>query len=114
MKEMNRAKGTAGEILATKYLEKKNYKILQTNYTNKIGEIDIIAQDGKPLVFIEVKSRKTLKYGRPCEAVGIYKQNKIRKVATLYLMMHKIKDTLLRFDVIEILDGEINHIINAF
>lgn len=114
MKELNRAKGSAGEILATQYLTKKKYEIVQTNYSNKIGEIDIIAKDGKTLVFIEVKSRKTLKFGRPCEAVGVYKQNKIRQVATLYLMMKKIKDTPIRFDVIEVLDGEINHIINAF
>ncbi len=114
MKEFNKTKGMLGEIKATDFLKKKKYKILQENYTNKIGEIDIIAQKDKTLVFVEVKARSTAKFGRPCEAVNARKQKQIRNVALVYLIQHKIKDTPVRFDVIEVLGDDINHIENAF
>ena len=65
-------------------------------------------------MFIEVKARQTLAYGRPSEAVNHYKQQKIRSVASLYLVKNNLNDSPCRFDVIEVLDGEINHIENAF
>ncbi len=114
MKEFNKIKGTLGEFKATDFLKKKKYKILQENYSNKIGEIDIVALQNKTLVFVEIKSRSTAKFGRPCEAVNKRKQQKIRKTALAYLIQHKIQDIPIRFDVIEVLDGEINHIENAF
>ena len=113
-KAQNRVKGFAGEKQAQKYINKLGYKILATNYTTKFGEIDIIAQDKSVIVFIEVKYRKTLKYGRPSEAVTPYKQNKIRKVAQFYLLKNGLLNSFVRFDVLEIIDNEINYIINAF
>ena len=112
-KEFNKIHGRIGEFDASEYLKKQNYKIIDQNYKNKIGEIDIIAQKDKTIVFVEVKKRLTLQFSRPCEAVTPYKQNKIRKVAQLYLMQKKI-DLPCRFDIIEVLDEEINHIENAF
>lgn len=106
--------GQEGEILAKNFLLKKKYKIIETNFTCKVGEIDIIAKDKDFLVFVEVKSRSTKKFGLPREAVTIQKQNKIRKVAQFYLQKTQNFDTKCRFDVIEILDNEINHIVNAF
>lgn len=113
-KAKNKKEGAVGEILAVNFLKKSKYKILQTNYTNKLGEIDIIAKDKKVLVFVEVKRRTTLAYGRPAEAVDLRKQNKVRKIAELFLIENDLQSVDCRFDVIEILDEEVFHIENAF
>ena len=114
MKELNKVLGTSGETLACNYLKKKGYKLIEGNYKNKIGEIDIIASKKKVLIFVEVKTRSTLIYGNPSEAVNIYKQNKIRKVAEQFLLENKLDGFPCRFDVIEIVGDKINHIENAF
>ena len=114
MKLFNRAKGVSGEMLAINYLKKNKYKILEQNYKNKIGEIDIIASQKDTLIFIEVKARSYKDFGSPCEAVDVRKQNKIRLVASGYLKEKRLFDTPVRFDVIEILDDKINYIENAF
>lgn len=114
MKKLNKINGTIGEIDAVQFLKNKKYQIIATNYRNRMGEIDIIAKDKNALVFVEVKSRATLLYGRPCEAVDFRKQQKIRKTAELYLVTTKNYYADVRFDVIEILGEEINHIENAF
>lgn len=109
--------GKKGEIIASQFLENKGYKILQLNYKNKIGEIDIIAKDGNYLVFVEVKTRISKAFGDPLEAINYKKQLKIRQVAELYLKSHGLLNTLCRFDAIAILgneEPEINHIIDAF
>ena len=113
-KVRNKVEGTGGEISASKFLEEKGYKILQNNFKTKFGEIDIIAFKDGVTVFVEVKRRETLAYGRPIEAVDFRKQQKIRKVAEVYLMMKHKPYADCRFDVIEILGDEINHEINAF
>lgn len=114
-KELNKVEGLTGEVIASNYLKKRKYKILETNYKNRLGEIDIIALQKKTIVFVEVKSRSTLAFGRPSEAVDARKQNKIRGVASLYLLQNKLTDSQVRFDVIEIIDNTIiNHIENAF
>ena len=114
MKRLNKATGMKGELQVQKFLEKQGYKILESNYACKLGEVDIIAKDNDYIVFIEVKTRNDLLFGRPCEAVTPYKQNKIRAVAKYYLMMKKQSEENVRFDVIEVLEDEINHIKNAF
>ena len=114
MKKLNKINGTIGEIDAEKYLKDKGYAIVATNYKNRLGEIDIVAKDKNVLVFVEVKRRATLAFGRPCEAVDERKQHKIRKTAELYLVTTKNYYADVRFDVIEILGEEINHIENAF
>lgn len=106
--------GKCGEIKAVDFLKKNKYKILETNYTCKLGEIDIIAKKDDIIVFIEVKSRSTKKYGLPREAVTIYKQQKIKNVANFYLQQTNGFNSFCRFDVIEILDDNILHILNAF
>lgn len=106
--------GQIGESIAVKFLKKKKFKILQTNYKNTVGEIDIIAKDKDFLVFVEVKSRNSEKYGRPSLAVTSVKQNKIRQVASVYLIKNKLTEAKCRFDVVEVLDQEINHIEDAF
>lgn len=104
----------SGEQKAKQFLIKAGYKILETNYKNKIGELDIVAFKDDVYVFVEVKARTSLKYGRPGEAVGQFKQNKIRQLAQSYLIYKNLFPSPMRFDVIEVLDGQINHIENAF
>ncbi len=109
--------GTRGEIIATNYLINKGYTIIERNYKNKIGEIDIIAKQGQTTVFVEVKTRLSRGFGDPLEAVNYKKQQKIRNVASVYLMKMKKLNTPCRFDVIAVLgetDEEIDHIENAF
>lgn len=109
--------GKRGEILAQNYLKKKGYKIIATNYKNKIGEIDIIAKDGSTLVFVEVKTRISRAFGDPLEAINYTKQQKIRNVATYYLKENRMLNISCRFDAISVLSDEekdINHILDAF
>lgn len=113
-KTFNTVTGCGGEDMAYKYLISKGYKILARNFKTKIGEIDIIAKDKGVIVFVEVKTRKSDFFGLPREAVTPSKQRKIRMVATQYLKLHGGLEQVCRFDVIDILAGEINHIENCF
>ena len=113
----NKTTGDLGENIAKDFLLEKNYSILEMNFTTRIGEIDIIAQIGNIVVFVEVKTRKSLKYGRPAEAVNHRKMQKIIKVAETYIVYKSRGNKQYRFDVIEVLLGEkteINHIEDAF
>lgn len=93
--------GEKGEVLAAKFLNKEGYKIVSQNYRTHVGEIDIIAIDGETLVFIEVKTRESIEYGMPFEAVNRSKRRKISGAALLYLK--KLKDIPpCRFDVVSI------------
>jgi putative endonuclease len=93
--------GNKGEELAVKFLKKNGYAIKIRNYKTRIGEIDIIAADGDVLVFVEVKTRESLEFGHPFEAVNARKRKKIANVALLYL---KKFDDLppCRFDIVSI------------
>ncbi len=106
--------GAIGENKAVKYLKKKGFKILEKNHKNLLGEIDIIAKDKDFLVFVEVKTRSSMAFSTPAYAVNTSKQHKLKKSATLYLKTHNLFNVPCRFDVIEILEEKINHIINAF
>lgn len=106
--------GKKGESKAVYFLKKKGYKILKTNYINKLGEIDIICRDNDEIVFVEVKTRTSERFGLPRESVTEYKQNKIRLIATLYLQSNNILDSKVRFDVIEVIGDNIEHIIGCF
>lgn len=112
----NKNKGFDYEKLAAKYLLHKGYKILETNFISRFGEIDIIAQRGERLYFIEVKGRKNTGHGYPREAVTPLKQKKLRSAVKYYFMLKGKDDYPCQFDVIEIIleTGEINHIENAF
>lgn len=113
-KTFNSVTGSGGEDQASKYLISKGYKILKRNFKTKIGEIDIVAKDGDVIVFVEVKTRKNDYFGLPREAVTPTKQRKIRMVATQYLKLNGGLNQLCRFDVIDILGGDLNHIENCF
>lgn len=114
-KHFNKIVGDKGEELATNFLKSKHFKILERNHRNKVGEIDIVAEDNGVLVFVEVKARETLQYGRPAEAVDFRKQQKLRATAQIYLILHHKTECDCRFDVVEVLGDEIlSHIENAF
>lgn len=106
--------GASGEKLAVKYLKKQKYKILEVNYKTHFGEIDVIAQDGQAIVFIEVKTRTSSDYGEPSEAVDYKKRQKYKIVAEEYLMRTGKTDCECRFDAVEVKNKEINHIKDAF
>lgn len=113
----NIKRGKTGENLAKDYLIRNGYRIIETNFKNKIGEIDIIALYGNILVFVEVKSRTSLNYGYPYEAVNYKKQQKIINTSMAYIKYKNITNTQLRYDIIEVYltrDFKINHIENAF
>lgn len=110
----NNIEGKKGEIKAVLFLKKHGYKILETNFKNKIGEIDIIAEKDGVIVFIEVKNRSTYRFGRPIEAVDFRKQSKIKKVAEIYLMIKNKYYNDVRFDVVEVSNDNLEHIENAF
>ena len=106
--------GRVGEAKAVEFLKKQGYLVLEKNYKTRLGEIDIIVKKDDTIVFVEVKTRSSDSCGSPSEAVGYEKQRKYAKVAEEYLLKHKIFDQSCRFDVIEIINEDINHIIDAF
>jgi putative endonuclease len=112
----NRQVGAIGEDIARNYLVENEFIILEQNYRNKIGEIDLIAKKEDEIIFIEVKSRKNLNYGYPSEAVNMKKQLKILNTSKIYILANRLNNSRLRYDVIEVYlrDNNINHIENAF
>ena len=112
---MNRREtGSLSERAAGQFLQQKGYRIIQYNYRCRVGEIDIIAEDGDTLVFCEVKYRRTEKYGTPLEAVGYVKQRTIARCAQYFLLEHHVTERKCRFDVVGISPEKITHIENAF
>lgn len=110
--------GVLGEMQAVKYLRKKKYKIIDTNYRTRFGEIDIICEYENFIVFAEVKTRSENSIAQPMEFVDDKKQKNIINTASIYLASHKT-DLQPRFDVIEVFwkKGKIKsvkHLENAF
>lgn len=111
-------KGLQGQKAAETFLRSKGYTILERNYRIRSGEIDIIAAQDTYVVFIEVKTRNSLTYGYPCEAVNHKKQQKIINTAHHYIATKICADGDFRFDVVEVLwqNGQtyVKHIMDAF
>ena len=109
----NKELGALGEKKAQSYLKRLGWKILETNYKTRFGEVDIIAQKKDVIAFVEVKTRLTDEYGTPSQAVNYERQRRYINAARYYFAGRQINCTV-RFDVIEILRDELNHIENAF
>jgi len=110
-----RRQGNIAEDQAAKYLQNKGYKILARNFSCKMGEIDIIAEDSKKtIVFVEVKQRKTNLFGGGLAAVNKAKQKRITLTAAEYIKKTKINYFALRFDIITITGNDLQHYENAF
>ncbi len=113
--ESTRKKGLQGEHLARVHLKAKGFKILESNFNTKIGEIDIIAKDRDTLVFVEVKTAKGVKFGSPLGWIPEWKQKKIIRTSQVYLKIQRNSNIPVRFDVIAIeSDGKVCHIQDAF
>jgi putative endonuclease len=95
-------RGKKGEELAAVYLAEAGYRILERNYRCLFGEIDIVAQDGETLVFVEVKSRTSDAYGDPQLAVGRRKQQKLSLISVHYLAERRLRHRPARFDVVAV------------
>jgi len=102
MKDSRRQLGDTGEDLAALALKKQGYKILERNYVTPLGEIDLIARHQGALVFIEVKTRKSVRFGEPQDAVSFTKQARMRKLADYYLKQQRLGEVQVRFDVVGI------------
>lgn len=102
MQKYNQYLGKVGESIATKYLEGKNFVILDKNFYTRWGEIDIIAEKDDRLHFIEVKTRTNLKRGRPEEAVTRGKYRRAKRAVLIYLSQHD-KKVVYQIDVLAIL-----------
>ncbi len=113
-----RSTGAIGERMAADYLEQQGFRILERNYRYERGEIDLVAEEGDELVFVEVKTRRTKTFGEPEEAVQEMKQEHIRNTAEGYLLERHLEEKIFRFDVVAVLlmgeKPEINHIRDAF
>lgn len=114
-----RALGRAAESEAERYLRRKGYRILDRNVRSPLGELDLVAQAGHVLVFVEVKARRTSALGGAAYAVDGRKQNRLVRLAAQYLARRKLHNRLCRFDVVLCQDGTdgpgtIEHIENAF
>jgi putative endonuclease len=94
--------GNKGEIIAADFLKQNGYKIIQFNFRNKLGQIDIIAKNNDVLCFIEVKTRRSFRFGRPPEAVSKVKQKRIAKSALVYLKNNQLMKSRARFDVVSV------------
>ncbi|NOX20989.1 MAG: YraN family protein [Nitrospirae bacterium] len=101
--------GREGEDLAVKYLRKNGLKIIERNFRTPIGEIDIIARDGPAIVIVEVKTRTSLNFGHPLEAVDQRKQKRLRRLALYYLKYRGIENVQVRFDVLAIVKTDNGH-----
>ena len=113
--ENSRSVGAQQEEKAAEYLESQGYQILERNFRCKAGEIDLIAEEAGCLVFLEVKYRKSSRYGMPAEAVTPAKQRRICRTADFYRMSRRIPENRgFRFDVVSILGEEIEVYSNAF
>lgn len=108
--------GARYEKLAAEYLTGKGFRILEQNFRCRQGEIDLVAREGRTLVFVEVKYRTDTLCGEPEAAVDLRKQSKIYQVAEFYLLRHGLSaETLCRFDVVAVDgSGAIRHYRNAF
>ncbi|MBI4642002.1 MAG: YraN family protein [Candidatus Tectomicrobia bacterium] len=120
MQTNRREIGKKGEELATQFLIRKGYTILEQNYRSPLGEIDLIALDGLTIVFTEVKTRRSASFGPPALSVTKQKQKKLVKLAQMYILQKNLRAIACRFDVISIVarpDGsleDLDHIENAF
>ena len=110
--------GPQGEELACVYLQEQGYTILERNYRNRVGEIDIVAKEGEHYCFVEVKAREDDEWGDPLEAITPDKQYRLHKTALGYIQEKDIFDEYARFDVVGILFGinppKISLVKNAF
>lgn len=118
-RDVRRRLGNRGEEAAARYLAGRGFRILERGYRARCGEIDLIAREGEDLVFVEVKTRHSLRCGDPLEAVTETKRRRILRAASLYLLSTGSWDSPCRFDLVAVRLGpggaeEVEHVRAAF
>ncbi|MCI0331860.1 MAG: YraN family protein [Planctomycetes bacterium] len=112
--------GRRGEDVAAKFLKRNGYRILARGHNSRLGELDIIAVDGRTIVFVEVKTRSSTDAGHPADAIDPTKERRMTQAALAYLKSHGLLQHAARFDVVAITWPEnarrptIEHYKNAF
>jgi putative endonuclease len=109
-----RARGLTVERQARSFLEARGYRLVQSNYTCKLGEIDIVADDAGTLCFIEVRSRSRADRGSPLETIDARKRRHIARAAQHYLVAHRATHRPARFDVVSVVGDRFELVRNAF
>ncbi len=106
--------GKKGEKSAELFLKKRGYKIIERNFRTPFGELDLIVKDNDILVFVEVKTRNSEKFGLPEDAITYKKRLHIIRSAFFYLKRYNLIDSVYRFDVVAVMPSEIRHYKDAF
>lgn len=102
--EFRKQLGNDSETIAQQYLEQRGYMLIQANFRCKTGEVDLIMQKENLLVFVEVRSKSSSRYGEPLETVDYTKQKKIKKASAYFLYIHpQLAHCYCRYDVVSVL-----------
>ena|SRR5690349_254638 len=119
MTRTKNAVGAYGERVAVRYLMDQGMVVLDRNWRCAAGELDAVLRDGDTLVFAEVKTRRSLRFGAPAEAVVGAKAGRMRRLATLWLAQSRLHPREVRFDVVSVLPrsagpAAVEHLRGAF
>jgi putative endonuclease len=98
-----KAIGSYGECVAAAFLRRHGYRVLYRNFLTERGEIDLVCRCGELLVFVEVRTRATLAFGRPAESIDAAKQESLRYAASRYLRLLDLPTVHHRFDAVEVM-----------
>lgn len=113
-----RQRGQEGEDVAWEYLQRAGFRLVERNFRTRAGEIDLIVERRGTLVFVEVRSRSSSRFGTPLESVDVQKQRQVARVAQEFLARRRLGDRVMRFDVVAVewQDGppRVEHVENAF
>jgi putative endonuclease len=110
----NRTLGISGEDAAAAWYESQGYEVVARNWRCREGELDLVLRYGRTFVFCEVKSRSSIAFGAPAEAVTRQKQARLRRLAARWLEDSPVRAVEIRFDVAAVLDGSLEIIPGAF
>ncbi len=106
--------GQEGENQALQFLRAKGYQLLISRFRTRYGELDLVMRDGDTIVFVEVKSRQGHGFGIPADSVHKKKRNHLAKAALICIAAKGFHDRPIRFDVVSVMEGKIEHITDAF
>jgi putative endonuclease len=113
-----RVMGDAAEVAAVHYLEERGYKVVARNFRCPYGELDVVAEQGDTLCFVEVRMRSTAAWGDPAHTVSWSKQRRVTRAALHYLFRQGGPERMVRFDVISVVGrgdrAQVEHIPDAF
>ncbi len=112
--DANRARGQYGEDRAAQWYLDSGYDILDRNWRNSSGELDLVARLGDTIVFVEVKARASLAFGSPFEAITVAKQRRIRGLAADWMRASEHTAALLRFDAVAVIGTDVEVLLAAF